>query len=612
MMFRYLRNVPRRVLWPRPRLYRATASLLRRPRRSYDDTEVFIDGFPRSGNTFAEMMFRETQRDKFTIGHHAHHPVPVIEACRARAKTIVLIRRPEEAVLSWCASWGVDSPDRMSDIFYIYLYYYAALRPWLRDLVLWEFSDVTRDFKSSLRHASEKWNCALNVDFDLPAVEREAFRLIDERIQREDGVLTEIRVNRPSEKRAEKRNQLAKMLEHPVVAPARKRALAEYEEISNLYSAQRRSVRRAFVSIIPQDDFGIGHVYQYHRAVAEACDLNGWWHSLVTSARVGAAVNRPTLVALRDAGSDGRGRRVRKLFGLAGAARHAARLAHLATQGVPPILFIEAFTVTHLVGLVLGCLFSFRRPDLWVLLRYDYSEKPFERFAILAVCRAYQVLTRRLTVLTDSTLIAQELEPKLGRNITVVPIPVEALPVAVYRKPEANVLRAIWPGAPHAAKGRDVVKRLLRERPPAGVEVVLRCRAHSDFVQHERGIQWQELPPALTREGHVDSLSNADVVLLPYDSLSYRTRTSGLLVEAILCGSVPLVSDNTWLADQVYRLGLGELVMNWTNAGVWARVWGLVNDPALRSKLDRARQSYRETHSIAAFAAVIERTASSR
>src|SRR5215204_2605761 len=67
------------------------------------DKQVVIEGFPRSGNSFARRAFIMAQDETFDvtrIAHHLHVPAQVIRAAQWQIPTLVLIRRPRDAVHS--------------------------------------------------------------------------------------------------------------------------------------------------------------------------------------------------------------------------------------------------------------------------------------------------------------------------------------------------------------------------------------------------------------------------------------------------------------------------------------------------------------------------------
>jgi len=65
-----------------------------------DATDLCIEGFPRSANSFAVGAFEQAQSQPVQIAHHNHVPAPLLDACRRGLPTMVLIRDPVEAVIS--------------------------------------------------------------------------------------------------------------------------------------------------------------------------------------------------------------------------------------------------------------------------------------------------------------------------------------------------------------------------------------------------------------------------------------------------------------------------------------------------------------------------------
>jgi hypothetical protein len=64
------------------------------------DTEIVIEGFPRSATSFAVAAFQMAQDRTVAIAHHTHSPSQVIEAVRRGIPTLLLVREPEDAILS--------------------------------------------------------------------------------------------------------------------------------------------------------------------------------------------------------------------------------------------------------------------------------------------------------------------------------------------------------------------------------------------------------------------------------------------------------------------------------------------------------------------------------
>jgi hypothetical protein len=132
-----------------------------RHRRGYrsllvtDETDICIEGFPRSANSFAVGAFESVNPDA-EIAHHGHVPAQIIRACQLGLPTIVLIRDPLEAVISLYALQLQNKAHSGSDSWLLNVSFKHQLLSWLSfyervgavhaDLVLAPFETVVTDF----------------------------------------------------------------------------------------------------------------------------------------------------------------------------------------------------------------------------------------------------------------------------------------------------------------------------------------------------------------------------------------------------------------------------------------------------------------------------------
>jgi hypothetical protein len=108
------------------------------------NTEIVIEGFPSSANSFAVAAFRTAQEPKSVqIAHHTHAPAQVIKGLELRIPTMVLIREPEEAVLSLLARSRSLTPDAGLRG---YIGFYEPLVADRGRFVVGSFTEVTTDF----------------------------------------------------------------------------------------------------------------------------------------------------------------------------------------------------------------------------------------------------------------------------------------------------------------------------------------------------------------------------------------------------------------------------------------------------------------------------------
>ena len=120
-------------------------------------TEIVIEGYPRSGNTFAVVAFRQAQGREIKMAHHLHAAAQIKRAVRLDVPAIVLIREPSEAILSLVVR---DPHASMPWAFHSYIRFYSAIVPYLEKTVVAPFATVTSDFASIIRMVNARYGTA--------------------------------------------------------------------------------------------------------------------------------------------------------------------------------------------------------------------------------------------------------------------------------------------------------------------------------------------------------------------------------------------------------------------------------------------------------------------
>jgi hypothetical protein len=120
-------------------------------------TEITIEGYPRSGNTFAVVAFRQAQDRTIEIAHHLHAAAQIKRAAHLDVPAIVLLREPSESILSLVVrdphasiQWALRS----------YIRFYSTIIPYLDKIVVAPFATVTSDFASVIRLVNSRYGTA--------------------------------------------------------------------------------------------------------------------------------------------------------------------------------------------------------------------------------------------------------------------------------------------------------------------------------------------------------------------------------------------------------------------------------------------------------------------
>src|ERR671920_625900 len=126
------------------------------------DKQVVIEGYPRSGNSFARRAFIMAQDESFdvtSIAHHLHVPAQVVRAAQWRIPTLVLIRRRRDAVLSLV----IKDPISVDQALKYYISFYETSEKYRDAFVLGRFEEITEDFGQVIKRMNDKFGTSFSL-----------------------------------------------------------------------------------------------------------------------------------------------------------------------------------------------------------------------------------------------------------------------------------------------------------------------------------------------------------------------------------------------------------------------------------------------------------------
>jgi len=121
-------------------------------------TDLLIEGYPRSGNTFARNAFLLACDGRFFVTSHLHLISSVRKAIRLRKPILILIRRPVEAVCSFLVYKGEHFPVKQALAEYIDFYRYVLEHR--ESMVVASFDEVTSSFGQVVEQVNRRFKTA--------------------------------------------------------------------------------------------------------------------------------------------------------------------------------------------------------------------------------------------------------------------------------------------------------------------------------------------------------------------------------------------------------------------------------------------------------------------
>lgn len=191
------------------------------------DTEIVIEGYPRSANTFAVAAFNYSQGRKVCIARHTHAPAQVMQGARCSIPVVLLLRKPEDAVVSLVIR---DQSMTLTKALKMYIWYHEAILEFVDKCVIADFDVVVNNYSLIIDEVNKKYNTSYKLfDHDKSSQEN-IFKLVEDMEKADSGgVLRESHVARPSDSRKEIKDALLSEL----AAPNNERLLKKCESLYN-------------------------------------------------------------------------------------------------------------------------------------------------------------------------------------------------------------------------------------------------------------------------------------------------------------------------------------------------------------------------------------------
>ena len=168
--------------------------------------------------------------DKTRISVHFHVPAQVVRAARWQIPTLVLVRRPRDAVLSY-AVWG---PISVEQALRFYLSFYETVEKYRDAYVLGLFEEITEDFGQVIKRINDRFGTMFSPFRHDEENVNKVFADMDTYARKRWGEAQwERKVHRPSVVKQRLKHEIEDDLQNPKLKGLLDKAEAVYDRLTN-------------------------------------------------------------------------------------------------------------------------------------------------------------------------------------------------------------------------------------------------------------------------------------------------------------------------------------------------------------------------------------------
>jgi hypothetical protein len=143
----------------------------------HPDTDLVIEGYPRSANSYSVAAMEVSNGPGLDLAHHLHSRVSVQQAVEFGVPTLLLVRRPEDAGVSWMQKAGLRAQTVLEE----YVRFYEPLVPIAPRVVVARFETIIGDFGSVVERLNAFYGLTLKPYVGSAAEEDEVARIVRDR-----------------------------------------------------------------------------------------------------------------------------------------------------------------------------------------------------------------------------------------------------------------------------------------------------------------------------------------------------------------------------------------------------------------------------------------------
>ena len=193
-------------------------------------------------------------------------------------------------------------------------------------------------------------------------------------------------------------------------------------------------------------------------------------------------------------------------------------------------------------------------------IRSTYS-KIIKDYIFFLILKKFKKNFFKFKLVTDSLLVRKFLLRKTKLNAFILPIPHTVFRKINRLENNLDSINLFCAGGFRVDKFGNNLNLFLKKNDEDNYNLII----SKDFI---KPVDVSRITVKyfsnLNKTQYHNFFKKSDFILLPYEQESYKLKTSGIFVETIIFGKIPIVTSDTWMANQLKMFNLRELIVdNW-------------------------------------------------
>ena len=220
-------------------------------------------------------------------------------------------------------------------------------------------------------------------------------------------------------------------------------------------------------------------------------------------------------------------------------------------------IFIDGYNQLFL--LLITIIIFFFKKKIFLIIYCRYNLNNFSTFFQNLYFKIIEKYSFKIIILTDTKNLTQYIKEKLNLKAKLMPIP-HTFKFKKFKKNQkknkSNII--FFPGKIRKDKFSKNFNDFLKSNKNSNLEIFINEKYNNNLSIKAKIIK---LKNNLSRDEYQKIFDKTDFIILPYESNYYKYRSSGIFVEAISLNKTVLVSEKTWMANELQKYKLNYLII---------------------------------------------------
>ena len=249
------------------------------------------------------------------------------------------------------------------------------------------------------------------------------------------------------------------------------------------------------------------------------------------------------------------------------------------------LVYIDGYSFYFLISLILYLLINGNLNKLVIWVRYSY-DSIIKKYIFKFFIYLFNIDTsRQLITITENPKLARVLNKRFSIKIQTLPSHHKIEKIYIKNKKFNNnkinnsKINILCPGSFRPEKyGKNLVNFL--EHNIKNI-----YKINIEFFKND-----------LKKSEFVNQINNCHLVILPYNFLDYKLRSSGIFFETISMGKIVFITSNTIMSRELKKNNLEKLIVkDWNNISI-QKIIKIKNDKLVRKNLIKMKNNYNKLH----------------